>query len=104
MLDEVPLLHNGRQLFGDCDPPISVAKDAADMGHQRSFNSLFGCRPALEADELRPGSSTGTLSQSLAGSCPRIVDIDQRPGSAGQIVVKLPLLIDHELACRIQEP
>jgi len=34
---------------------------------------------------------------------PRIEDVDQRPGSAGQIVVKLSLLIDHELACRIQE-
>jgi hypothetical protein len=33
----------------------------------------------------------------------RIENVDQRPGTAGQIVVKLSLLIDDELACRIQE-
>jgi len=45
----------------------------------------------------------GAQRYGLAGGLPGIENVDQRPGNAGQIVVKLSLLIDHELACRIEE-
>ena len=52
--------------------------------------------------DFRPSRISCRARSSCRGRL-RIENVDQRPRDAGQIVVKLSLIVENELACREQE-